>query len=58
MYLRDTSIIQHQHVDALQAALQEMLDLITALPADVITLLTLTDGTTDPDMSKYADEMD
>ena len=58
MYLRDTSIIQHQHVDALQAALQEVLDLIAALPTDVIALSTLTDGTTDPDMSKYADEMD
>ncbi len=58
MYLRDTSIIQHQHVDALQAASQEVLDLIAALPADVIALSTLTDGTTDPNMSKYADEMD
>jgi hypothetical protein len=58
MYLRDTSNIQHQHVDALRAALQEVLDLIAALPADVIALSTLTDGTTDPDMSKYADEMD
>ena len=58
MYLRDTSIIQHQHVDALQAALQAVLDLIAALPADVIALSTLTDGTTDPNMSEYADEMD
>ena len=58
MYLRDTSIIQHQHVNALQAASQEVLDLIAALPADVIALSMLTDGTTDPDMSKYADEMD
>jgi hypothetical protein len=58
MYLRDTSIIQHQHVDVLQAALQEVLDLIAALPADVNALSTLTDGTTDPDMSKYAEEMD
>jgi nitrate reductase alpha subunit len=58
MYLRDTSIIQHQHVDVLRAALQEVLDLIAALPADVIALSTLTDGTTDPDMSEYADNMD
>ncbi len=58
MYLRDTSIIQHQHVDALQATLQKVLGLIAALPADVIALLTLTDGTTDPDMSEYPDEMD
>jgi hypothetical protein len=32
MYLRDTAIIQHQHVDAFLAALQEVTDLITALP--------------------------
>jgi hypothetical protein len=30
MYLRDTVIIQHQHVDALLAALQEVMDLIAA----------------------------
>ena len=58
MYLRDTSIIQYQHVDALRAALQEVLDLITALPADVIALSMLTDGTTDSDISEYADKMD
>jgi hypothetical protein len=32
MYLRDMAIIQHQHVDALLAALQEVMDLIAALP--------------------------
>jgi hypothetical protein len=32
MYLRDTAIIQHQHVDALLAASQEVMDLIAALP--------------------------
>jgi hypothetical protein len=36
MYLRDAAIIQHQHVDALLAALQEVMDLIAALPKDVI----------------------
>ncbi len=30
MYLRGTAIIQHQNVDALVAALQEVMDLITA----------------------------
>jgi hypothetical protein len=35
MYLRDTAIIQHQHVDALLLALQEAMDLIAALPKDV-----------------------
>jgi hypothetical protein len=58
MYLRDTAIIHYQHVDALLAALQEVMDLITALPKEVIALSTMTEGTDDPDMHKYADEMD
>ena len=58
MYLRDTSIIQYQHVNALQAALQEVLNLIAALPADIIALSMLMDGTTDLNMSEYADKMD
>ncbi len=58
MYLRDTAIIQHQHVDALLAALQEVMNLISALPTDVIALSTTAEGMDDPDMHKYADEMD
>jgi hypothetical protein len=58
MYLRDTAIIQHQHLDALLAALQEVMDLISALPMDVIALSTMTEGMDDPDMHEYADEMD
>jgi hypothetical protein len=58
MYLRDTAIIQHQHVDTLLAASQEVMDLITALPMDVITLSTMTERMDDPDMHEYADEMD
>jgi hypothetical protein len=58
MYLRDTAIIQHQHVDALLAALQEVMDLISALPTDVIALSTMTEGMDDPDMHEYAFEMD
>jgi hypothetical protein len=58
MYLRDTAIIKHQHVDALLAALQEVMDLIAALPKEVIALSTMMEGTDDPDMHKYADEMD
>jgi hypothetical protein len=58
MYLRDTAIIQHQHVDALLAALQEVMELISALPTDVIALSTMTEGLDDPDMHEYADEMD
>jgi hypothetical protein len=58
MDLRDTAIIQHKHVDALLAALQEVMDLIAALPKEVIALSTMTEGTGDPDMHEYADEMD
>jgi hypothetical protein len=58
MYLRDTAIIQHQPVYALLAALQEVMDLISALPMDVIALSTMTEGMDNPDMHKYADEMD
>jgi hypothetical protein len=58
MYLRDTAIIQHQHVDALLAALQEVMDLIAALPKDVIALSTMTEETDNPDMHEYADKMD
>ena len=58
MYLKDTAIIQHQHVDVLLAALQEVMDLIAALPTDVIALSTMTEGMGNPDMHKYADKMD
>jgi hypothetical protein len=57
MYQRDTAIIQHQHVDALLAASQEVMDLIAALPMEVIALSTMTEGMDDPDMHKYADKM-
>jgi hypothetical protein len=36
MYLQDTLAIQLQHVDALREASREVMDLINALPADVI----------------------
>jgi hypothetical protein len=58
MYLRDTAIIQHQHVDALLAVSQEVMDLIAALPSDVIALSTMMEGMDSPDMHKYIDEMD
>jgi hypothetical protein len=34
------------------------MDLIAALPKEVIALSTVTEGTDDPDMHEYADEMD
>jgi hypothetical protein len=58
MYLRDTVIIQHQHVDVLLAALQKVMDLVAALPKEVIALSTMTEGTDNPDMHKYAGKMD
>jgi hypothetical protein len=57
MYLRDTAIIQHQHVDVLLAALQEVMDLIAALPKGIIALSTMTEGMDNPDMHKYTDKM-
>ncbi len=58
MYLKDVAIIQHQHVDASLAALQEVMDLIAALPKDIIALSTMMEGTNNPDMHKYTDKMD
>jgi hypothetical protein len=58
MYLRDTAIIQHQHVNALLAALQEVMDLNAALPKDVVAISTMIEGTDDPDMHEYAGEID
>ncbi len=55
MYLRDTAIIQHQHVDALLAASQEVMNLTAALPKDVISLSTMTERMDNLDMHKYAD---
>ena len=58
MYLRDTLVVQHQHINALRAASQEVLDLLAALPENIIALSTMTDGMADPHMSEYADKMD
>jgi hypothetical protein len=59
MYLRDTSVIQHQHVDALQTASQAVMDLLSALPDDVIALSsTMTEVPDNPQMKDYADEED
>ncbi len=59
MYLHDTSVIQHQHVDALQTASQAIMDLLSALPDDVIALLsTITEVSNNPRMQDYADEED
>ena len=59
MYLRDTAVIQHQHVNALQTASQAVMDLLSALPEDVIALSsTMTEAPDDPRMQDYADDED
>ena len=59
MYLRYTSIIQHLHMDALQMASQAIMDLLSALPKDVIALSsTMTEVSDDPQMQDYADKED
>ncbi len=45
-------------MDALLAALQEVMDLIAALPTKIIALSTMMEGMYDPDMHKYTNEMD
>ncbi len=42
-------------MDALLAALQKVMDLIAALPMDIIALTTMTEGMDNPDMHKNAD---
>jgi hypothetical protein len=58
MYLRDTAIIQHQHLNALQVTSQEVMDLITALPEDDIALCNMTDRLNNLDLHKYGNDMD
>ena len=59
MYLHDTSIIQHQHVDALQMASRAIMDLLSTLPDNVIALSsTMTEVPDDPRMQDYADKED
>ncbi len=59
MYLRDTQVIQDQHRKALQALSEEVMDLISALPANILHLSTMSKGTGDEDnMGVYHDDMD
>jgi hypothetical protein len=59
MYLCDTRVIQDQHREALQASPKEVMDLISALPADILCLSTMSKGTGDEDnMGVYHDGMD
>ncbi len=59
MYLCDTAVIQHQHINALQTASQAIMDLLSALPEDVIALSsTMTEVPDDPRMQDYTDNED
>jgi hypothetical protein len=59
MYLCDMRIIQDQHRKALQALSKEVMDLISMLPANILHLSTMYEGTGDEDdMGVYHDDMD
>jgi hypothetical protein len=59
MYLRDTRVIQDQHRKALRASTEEVMDLVSALPDDILRLSIMSDGTGDEDnMGVYHGDMD
>jgi hypothetical protein len=58
MYLCDTGIIQDKHRDVLQAASQEIIDLIAGSSANIPTLAGLTTVEADNTMGEYIDDMD
>jgi hypothetical protein len=59
MYLRDTRVIQDQHHEALQASSEEVMDLMSMLPADILRLSTMSEETgEEDDMGVYHDDMD
>ncbi len=59
-YLRDTHVIQDQHHEALRASSEEVMDLVSAVPADILRLSIMSEGTADDeqDMGVYQDDMD
>jgi hypothetical protein len=59
MYLRDMRVIQDQHREDLRALSEEVMDLVSALPDDILRLSIMSDGTGDEDdMGVYHDDMD
>jgi hypothetical protein len=60
MYLRDTHVIQDQHREALRASSEEVMDLVSALPADILRLSIMSEETAgeEEDMGVYQDDMD
>jgi len=53
-------VIQDQHRKALRASSEEVMDLVSALPADILRLSIMSEETAgeDEDMGVYQDEMD
>ncbi len=59
MYLHDMRVIQDQQCEALWASSEEVMDLISMFPADILCLSTMSEGTDDKDdMGVYHDDMD
>ncbi len=60
MYQRDTHVIQDQHREALRASSKEVMDLVSALPADILRLSIMSEETAgeEKDMGVCQDDMD
>jgi hypothetical protein len=60
MYLHDRHVIQDQHREALRASSEEVMDLVSALPDDILCLSIMSDGTAgdEDDTGEYHDNMD
>jgi hypothetical protein len=60
MYLRDTHVIQDQHQEALRTSSEEVMDLVSVLPANILRLSIMSEETAgdDDNMGVYQDDMD
>jgi hypothetical protein len=60
MYLHDTRVIQDQHRKALRALSEEVMDLVSALPDNILRLSIMSDGIAgdEDNMGEYHDDMD
>jgi len=60
MYLRDTHVVQDQHREALRASSEKVMDLVSALPADILHFSIMSEETAGEveDMGVYQDDMD
>ena len=60
MYLSDMHVIQDQHHEALRASSEEVMDLVSALPADILHLSIMSEGTADDEeeMGVYHADME